>query len=310
MKRKSFIQTSAALIGTQLLPNLSCTQKTDPTGKGLRVAHITDIHVHKGLIPETGMAKALHHVQELDPAVDFIINGGDSIMDALEETKEETQQQWTLFHSILKNENSLPVYHCIGNHDIWGWLIRQNKPENDPLYGKAWVVETQKMQNRYYRFNKGKWHFIVLDSTQQDPVDGYIGKLDPEQLDWLQRELPMIPSQEFICIVSHIPILSISSGLFFNKTESNGDMTIKRNLMHTDFLAIKKIFLNYPNIKVCLSGHTHLQDEVNYLGVDYYCNGAVCGGWWEGSFQEFNPAYAVMEFYDDGASKRTMMKYA
>ena len=56
------------------------------------------------------MAKALQHVQNLKPKVDFIINGGDSIMDALAATKESTQTQWGLFHSILKNENSLPIY--------------------------------------------------------------------------------------------------------------------------------------------------------------------------------------------------------
>ncbi len=40
------------------------------------------------------MTKALQHIQHLRPKVDFIINGGDSIMDALAATKESTQTQW------------------------------------------------------------------------------------------------------------------------------------------------------------------------------------------------------------------------
>jgi 3',5'-cyclic AMP phosphodiesterase CpdA len=307
VKRKAFLQSSAAVIGGSLLPSLSFA--TDPKKKPIRFAHVTDIHVKPGIIPETGMAKALQHVQQLKPKIDFIINGGDSIMDALEADKQETQIQWDLFKNILQKENSLPVYHTIGNHDVWGWFIKEGRPDNDRLYGKVWAVETLEMKNRFYSFTKGLWHFIVLDSTQLNPAGGYIGKLDDKQLDWLQQELADVPLDKFICIVSHIPILSICSGLFFNKTEANGDLLIKRNLMHTDFLELKKKFAKFNNIKVCISGHIHLQDEVNYLGIKYYCNGAVSGAWWKGNYQEFAPAYAVMELFDDGSSKRTMMKY-
>jgi 3',5'-cyclic-AMP phosphodiesterase len=307
MNRTDFLKTSVAIAGSTLLPSLSFAEEA--TKEPLRFAHITDIHVKTGAIPEAGMARAFNHAQQLKPHVDFIINGGDAIMDALEADKQKTQTQWDLFKNILQKENSLPIYHCIGNHDIWGWFIKENKPDQDELYGKAWVVETLQLQHRFYSFTKGRWHFIVLDSTQLNPAGGYIGKLDPDQLDWLQQELKQVDPGKFICLVSHIPILSICSGLYFDKTEQNGDLMIKRNLMHTDFLSLKKIFLQYPNIKVCISGHIHLQDQVDYLGIRYYCNGAVCGNWWNGAFQEFAPAYALMEFFDDGSTKRTMMEY-
>lgn len=306
MKRKAFLQTSAAVIGSSLLPSLSFAEAAKK--KPIRFAHLTDIHVKPGNIPEAGVAKALQHVQQLTTKVDFIINGGDSIMDALEADKAKTQTQWDLFKSILQKENSLPIYHTIGNHDVWGWFIKSEKPDNDRLYGKQWVQDILEMK-RYYSFSKNNWHFMVLDSTQLNPAGGYIGKLDEGQLEWLQQELAAVPADKFICIVSHIPVLSICSGLFFDKTETNGDLLIKRNLMHTDFLVLKKIFAKYPNIRVCISGHIHLQDEVEYLGIKYYCNGAVSGNWWKGSFQEFSPAYAVMELFDDGTSKRTMIKY-
>jgi len=306
MKRSEFLQSSAALVGGSLLPSVNFAGNSKH-GK-IRFAYLTDVHLKPDPTAEAGMAKAYHHAQSLKPKVDFIINGGDSIMDSLEADKEKTKTQWDLFHTLLKKENSLPIYHCIGNHDVWGWFIKNDRPEADKLYGKQWVVETLEMPKRYYSFTKNKWHFIVLDSTQLNPAGGYIAYLDPEQLDWLQQELES-SKDKFICIVSHIPILSICAGLFFNKTETNGDLKIQRNLMHTDFMALKKIFLNYPNIKVCLSGHIHLQDELDYLGIKYYCNGAVSGNWWKGAFQEFEPAYAVFEFYDDGKFSRTMMKY-
>ncbi len=308
MKRKDFIINSAGL-GAAAFVNPSAILSTQEKKPPLRVAHLTDMHVKPGKDIEASVARAMHHAQILVPEVDFIINGGDSIMDSLEADKEKTQIQWDLFTSILKKEISLPIYHCIGNHDIWGWFIKENRPENEKQYGKVWVVETLQMKKRYYSFSKDKWHFIVLDSTQLNPAGGYIGKIDEEQLAWLQTELASVPKEKFICIVSHIPILSICAGLFFDKTEPNGDLKIQRNLMHSDFLALKKIFINYPNIKVCISGHIHLQDELNYLGIKYYCNGAVSGNWWKGSFQEFAPAYAMLEFYADGTSKRYMQNY-
>ena len=308
MKRKSFLQQGAAVIGAGVLP-LPVRADYEGSRKRIRFAHLSDIHVKPGQVPEAGMARALHHVQSLKKSVDFIVNGGDAIMDSLEADKSRTQAQWDLFHSILKKENSLPVYHTIGNHDVWGWFIKENKPDADRLYGKAWVVETLELPGRYYSFSKDHWHFIVLDSTQLNPAGGYIARLDGEQMAWLRQELEKLPRDRFVCIISHIPVLSICAGLFFDKTESNGDLLVKRNLMHTDFMALKKLFRLYPNIRVCISGHIHLQEEIEYLGIKYYCNGAVSGNWWKGAFQEFEPAYAVMELFDNGESRRTMVKY-
>ena len=307
MNRNQFLKNTAAVVGGSMIPAFAFTEE-DKKSKKLRFAVLTDIHVKQGIGAEAGMARAFHHAQSLKPKVDFIINGGDSIMDSLEADKQTTKMQWDLFHSLLKQENSLPVYHCIGNHDVWGWFVKNDSLEADKLYGKQWAVEVQQLPGRYYSFTKDKWHFMVLDSTQLNPEGGYIAYIDPQQLDWVKQELEK-NKDKFICIVSHIPLLSICAGLFFNKTETNGDLKILRNLMHTDFIELKKLFLQYPNIKACLSGHIHLQDEVNYLGIKYYCNGAVSGNWWKGAFYDFAPAYAVFELYDDGTSLRKMVEY-
>ncbi|OCX50904.1 hypothetical protein BEL04_19465 [Mucilaginibacter sp. PPCGB 2223] len=307
MKRKDFLRSGLAVATVSMVPQALDAQSVSPK-KSFRFAFISDIHVKPGAVPEAGMAKAIQHVQNLKPRAEFIINGGDHIMDALEAKKETAQKQWELYHSIMNANNKLTVYPCIGNHDIYGWF--QKTPDTaDPLYGKAWAMKELNMTERYYNFKKGNWNFIVLDSVQNNPAGGYIGKIDEGQFAWLSAKLAAIPASEYICIVSHIPILSICSGLFFNKTEVNGDLMIKRNLMHSDFLTLKTLFNKYPNIKACLSGHVHLQDEVHYHGINYYCNGAVCGDWWSGPFQEFDPAYAVFDFYEDGSCKREIVNY-
>jgi len=307
MDRSAFIKTALLTAAVPLLGfgEVKENKKSTP----LRFAHLTDIHVKEGVIPESGMAKALQAANSLKDSLSFIINGGDSIMDSLEANKEATQLQWDIFKRILNENNKLPIHHCIGNHDIWGWFSKVPGIDNEPLYGKNWVVEALQMPKRYYSFQSGKWHFVVLDSTQLNPLGGYIAKIDDEQFIWLKETLNTIPKENHVCIVSHIPILSICAGLFFEKNQPNGDRLLKRNLIHTDFMQLKELFIQHPNVRLAISGHIHLQDEIEYLGVKYYNNGAVSGNWWKGNFQEFAPAYAVMELYDDGSSRRTMYEY-
>src|SRR4026207_1577839 len=101
MKRSEFIKTTALLgAGSSFhsLPVLAESAKNP-----IRLAHFTDMHVKPGKDIESAVARAFHHVQQQNPKPDFIVNGGDAIMDALEADKAKTQQQWDLFHRILKN---------------------------------------------------------------------------------------------------------------------------------------------------------------------------------------------------------------
>jgi 3',5'-cyclic-AMP phosphodiesterase len=206
----------------------------------------------------------------------------------------------------MQAENKLPVKHCLGNHDIWGWQLKKNV-KTDALYGKAWWLQQTGYTKTYYSYTHNNWHFIFLDSVQENN-GGYIALLDDEQFNWLENELNN-NKEKMICIVSHIPIISFCSAMFFKDMLPNGDWKLSRALLHTDARKIKDLFSKYPNIKTCLSGHIHLQDEVNYLGIKYYCNGAISGNWWKGSFQDFAPAFALFDFYNDGTVERKMVEY-
>lgn len=306
MKRRNFIRGVSILSAVTTLSPAAVAESSSKKKRSLKIAFITDIHIKPTEAAETGMRKALRHVNNLQP--DFIINGGDSIMDAMAADKAKTQAQWDVWHKVMKEENKLPIYHCIGNHDAWGWQVKDVTVKSDPLYDKNWAVKEHRMSNRYYSFTKDKWHFIVLDSAQEDN-GGYIARIDEPQFAWLENELKNTSSEKFICIVSHIPIVSFCSAMFYEKNEPNGDFKISRALLHVDTRRIKALFKQYKKIKICLSGHIHLQDEVEYLGIKYYCNGAVSGNWWGGAFQEFAPAYALFDFYNDGTVEREMIEY-
>ena len=124
----------------------------------------------------------------------------------------------------------------------------------------------------------------------------------------IARDLAAVSPKVPVCILSHIPILS-ACVFFDNDLESTGSWVIPGAWTHIDARRLKDLFRRHPNVKVCLSGHVHLADDVTYLGVRYLCNGAVSGGWWKGDYQEFAPAYAVVDFFEDGTVENRLIRY-
>jgi len=299
---------SAGLLLPQLALSrgISAEKPTPKTGSSLRVAHLTDIHIEAGKEAEHGFAAALEAVNSLPEPPDFILNGGDAIMNsALNLSREKVKSQWELFHQILRNHNSLPVNHCLGNHDLYGWT----SPDLAHTKGKNWAMEEYQLSSSYYALEKGKWKFIVLDSIHgRNSVPGYYACLDEAQLGWLEAELKATPPDQFICIVSHIPILAVCT-LFDGKNQDKEHWRIPNNTLHADARELTALFYKFPQIKACLSGHIHLIDHVHYLSIDYFCNGAVSGSWWKGNYHEFPPSFSVMNFSDTGQVTREIICY-
>lgn len=308
--RRTFLRrTSLGIAGVSIASSLSAQQKeTEKNARVLRIAHLTDIHIEDNGKAPAGMTRALEYVNTMNDKPDVIFNGGDSIMDALKRSRKEVRAQWKLWQQILNEHNTIDIKHCIGNHDVWGWSFDDDSYKKDPLYGKQWAVNEFGLTNRFYSFDMANWRFIVLDSTHRKETLGYTARLDDEQFEWLTGELKSTDSHTPICILSHIPILA-ACAYFDGENEESGDWVVPGAWMHTDARKIKTLLHQHPNVKLALSGHIHLQDTVEYLGVKYYCNGAVSGGWWNGSYQEFPPALAIIDLYQDGSSHRTMINY-
>ncbi len=79
--------------------------------------------------------------------------------------------------------------------------------------------------------------------------------------------------------------------------------------MHTDVARLRELFWKHPNVKLCLSGHLHLRERVEYNGVTYLCNGAVSGGWWKGDHQQTKAGYAVIDLFADGTFEDQYLPY-
>lgn len=267
--------------------------------RALRLAHLTDIHVQPELSAGPGLAACLKHVQSLKDAPTLILNGGDSVMDVFGKDAARAKAQADIFRSVLKQECSLRVEHCIGNHDVWGWNKKNSQTTGDEAnWGKPWALDLFGINRRYRSFDVAGWHFIVLDSTFPAGT-GYTARLDDEQFDWLAKDLAATPPTTPVCVLSHIPILAVSA-FMDGENEKSGDWKVPGAWMHIDARQIGKLFLKHPNVKLCLSGHLHLHDQCLYNNVWYICNGAVSGGWWKGSYHECAEGYGLVDLYADG----------
>ncbi len=308
MKRRNFLTTSLiGLLGTGALNLHANERKTNK--RSLRFVHLTDMHIHSGSVPERGIQNLLDEIHSLDEKPDFVINTGDNIMDSLKRSKEETKLQWDLWREYYRSKLKYELFSCIGNHDVWGWSLKNAEIESDPLFGKNWAVKELDIPYRYYSVDKKGWHFIFLDSSFRDTENhSYIARLDKDQFEWLENDLKNTPAKTPICVVSHIPIIS-TSVFFDGDNEKSGGWNVPGAWMHIDARKIKDLFADYPNIKLAISGHVHLADKTSYLGIDYLCNGAACGAWWQGKYQEFPPMYAIIDLYEDGSFNSQLVHY-
>lgn len=310
LTRKNFLRSGslAAIASVFSVPAFAKQEIVSPTRKRvMRIAHITDVHVQPEGPAPFGFAAALHAIQQLPDKVDVIFNTGDCIMDSMSKHRDRVQIQWDVWNSTLKNENSLDIVHAIGNHDIWGITMSHASIKNDVHYGKKWAVEELGLKNRYYSFDRNGWHFIVLDSTMPVPGYSYTAMFDDEQKEWLKNDLMHVDPSTYVCVLSHIPILAAC--VFFDGAKSKKDWQVGGGNMHRDAQELKTLFYAHKNVKLCISGHIHLIDQLEYLGVKYLCNGAVSGAWWGGNNQEFPPAFATINLYDDGTSEHELHYY-
>lgn len=275
----------------------------------LRLAHLTDVHLQPEKGAADGFAACLRHAQSLKDAPGLIVTGGDCVMDVMGNDAARAKVQADLWRDILRGECGLPVENCIGNHDVWGWDKKgSNTTGGEPLWGKKWAMDLLGLARPYRSFDRAGWHFVVLDSVYPHG-DGYTARLDDAQFEWLRSELEATPKDRPVLVVSHIPILA-ACAFFDGDNEKTGDWRIPGSYVHIDARRIKDLFLRHRNVKLCLSGHEHLIDRVDYNGVSYVCDGAVSGAWWKGDNQECDEGYGLVDLYDDGSFRHQYVSYA
>jgi 3',5'-cyclic-AMP phosphodiesterase len=305
-RRDFFKRTTLAGLGTLLVPDLVTEQKKKQ--RALRIAHFTDVHILDQPNAEQCFARVLREINALDDRPDFIVNTGDSVRDENEQTRERVEVLWKTWNRITTANNKLPIHSALGNHDVWTGPDATTDAiyKDDKRYGKAWAIEMLGLPGRYYSFIKKGWKFIALDSINGE--SGY--QLDQAQFQWLTQELKAAGEMP-VCIYNHVPILAIGPMLYDTKRKPLSEIRFPEADLHKDHQQIKDLFLEYKNVRLCLSGHVHYIDHVEYLGVKYLCNGAVSGNWWRDPLilDDFPPVYAIIDLYTDGSTNVELKFY-
>jgi predicted phosphodiesterase len=244
---------------------------------------MTDIHLQSEKNAIQGFKKAIETVNELNP--DFVITGGDNIMDVFGQTWERSDSLYNLFDSMIGNFN-VPVYTTIGNHDLFGISEKSGISPSHPEYGKE--MYKKRLAQRYYSFEYKDWDFIVLDGVGITDDRRYKGYVDDEQINWLQKELQRIGKISPIIISIHIPLLSVESQIALGPTEAFKDNSIVNNANE-----IRDELRGY-DVKVVLQGHTHFLEDIYYEGVHYVTGGAVSGSIWNGKRYEMEEGFLLV----------------
>ena len=173
----------------------------------------------------------------------------------------------------------IPWYNVIGNHDI-NFDAKHDRHSDETferVYGPS-----------YYSFDYGQVHFIVLDDVEWFiPEEGgkgkYRGGLGKDQIEFVRNDLAMIPEQQMVVLMMHIPIVGVHD---------------RKDLYR---LIEKRPFC------ISISGHTHHHEHVyvkkedGWLGPQphhHIINVTVCGSWWSGALDERGIPHATMA---DGA---------
>lgn len=295
--------SAASLAG---LGFMSTARASTPRKPALRAAHITDVHITHDKNSPQGVAAAFQHMFRRDDwAPDVVLDTGDSVM-AVDGRVTGTRalQQIELWKAAVK-DCKVPLLACLGNHDVWDG--RDPVPEVPAeKKGFALMTEVLGMPAPYYSVDRGGWHIISLNSMSNWPK---YGTLTPEHFEWLKDDLRKTPKSTPLCVLSHLPILSVTSSTYGDECRKDNDVIIPGVWQHADCWAITEVFRHHPNVKLCLSGHMHTCDRCEYRGVWYICGGAVSGAWWGGSEYGFPPCYGAINLYEDGAFDYEFVDY-
>lgn len=277
LSRRAFIQH-----GTLILTSIATV--SDPAvfageaKETLKVGLVTDLH-HADK-PSAGtrhyretlgkLAEAASQFEKVKP--NFIVELGD-LIDAADTVETEQRYLKTInreFSAISKDR-----HYVLGNHCV-------DMLSKDEFLGG---VEQPKS---YYSFDRGDFHFVVLDACFRNDGQAYGRKnskwndsnIPAAELEWLQADLKS--TNKKVIIFAH------------QRLDVSNDHGVK------NCSQVRKLLEESGNVLVLLQGHSH-QNDLKEIGSIHYCTLVAMV---EGAGAE-NNGYSLMEISPDATIRLT-----
>ena len=160
----------------------------------------------------------------------------------------------------------IPMYRAIGNHDM-------------DYYGRSHETSYHTFEKYFgptvYSFNKGKAHYIVLNNNFFIGRDYfYMGYVDEKTFAWLEQDLALVPKDNLIFIVMHIPSqLTNETQQFKYDYFSIADQTVNARALH-------QLFKSHETH--IITGHMHYNLNMEFGDkIMEHNTASACGTWWQ-----------------------------
>lgn len=262
-----------------------------PSEPDFTFAFITDIHVQPERHAIEGYRQAIDSINSLNP--DFVITGGDLIMDALGQTFGRADS----LYNIYQNETmrfKMPVYNTLGNHEIYGIYDTTFSNASHPEYGEA--IFGNRLGDSYYSFMKDGWKFMIINSVEDTKENRYIGKIDSTQIKWIASELENTHPETPIVISTHIPFVTAFKQVYYGSTIANDSALVVINSKE-----VLDLFEGH-NLKLVLQGHLHTVEDIYIDGTHFITGGAISAHWWKGANRGFEEGFVLVKVFGDNFS--------
>lgn len=263
------------------------------SGDGFTFLFYTDVHIQPERRAPEGWRQAIAAVQATAPDAAFALCGGDVVLDANAVPYEQASRLYDLYQEPL-TAWSLPVHHAFGNHDFFGLDPRSGANPGDPHWGRQMFLDRLDLTRTYYSFGHDGWHFIVLDTNDFPEDRTWRGGLDPAQFAWLEDDLGSANGAPTV-LVAHIPLLTT-----FTLTDQGTTVPTPETMIVPTGRDVISLLRSH-NVQAVLQGHTHIIEEIIYLGTRYVSGGSICGEWWKGPRLGLHPeGFLVCTAHADG----------
>ena len=282
ISRRKFVLTTVTLIGAAPFTGLSLqTKKFKPVRFGL----VTDIHYadrkpNINRYYKESLAKVRECVDLMnEQQVDFLIEIGD-----LKDEGNPPKETDTLrFLATIENEFKRfkgPLHHVLGNHDHDS-ISKQQFLKGISNYNFPEALN-------FYSFNKGSFHFVVLDANYTSEGKPY----DRGNFDWKDSH---VPEDQLVWLKKDLTQNRIPTIVFIHQQLDTPGFEESHKIYCPDNAAeVRKIIEASGNVIGVFQGHYHPGSLNKINNIYYYTLKAVIEGSGPG-----NNNYAIVEIGED-----------